>query len=182
MIPPKERAVCFSPLRIGVPVNPTRQDTGSARRIAACKLPVWVRCPSSTNTNTFGSAIGLPVPLVIFLANASNLWIVVVMTRVRASFSKFSSWPPDVARMTFSSPRTRLNVSAICSSRSTRSVTTTTRGESGAYTVITCDASMHIVRLLPLPWVCHTMPPVRRPSLPIVSNRRRHFFTQVYCW
>ena len=34
MIPPKERAVCFSPLRIGVPVNPTRQDTGSARRIA----------------------------------------------------------------------------------------------------------------------------------------------------
>ena len=159
----------LSSLRSGVPVKPIRVASGSSSRIASWSFPDCVRWHSSTKTKTSPCArnsrgrcrrMSSTKTSTSPSSVTPNLWMSEQTSHSpRAPSTRTRSAPLLVRRM--SSP-TPLKTVSIWSSSSVRSVTRSTRAPA------TCSrihlASQTIVRLLPLPWVCQTMPPSRRST------------------
>ena len=85
-----------------------------------------------------------------------NLLMMVVTTSALSLFSSSTRFRPLVARAGLR--RVWAKVAAICRSSSLRSVTTTTFGLQSDSSIKIYFASITMVRLFPLPWVCQMTP------------------------
>ena len=116
----------------------------------------------------------LPAPVI-----SRNFWMVVITvlpvgcSRIRRRSRTLS------ARSGFGNPQA-VNTPAICRSSLVRSVTMTTAGCRCAASRRSLSASHSIVRLLPEPWVCQTIPP-RALGWRAVPMRRNASFTAMNC-
>ena len=153
----------------------------------SCVSPPWLRCPSSTNTIRLGES----------LRHSGNLDAVLnLCTKVNEMRSvplpmRLARSRPDKVRLFSPSfcvamaepnapPDMKLRDS--CPSRSIRSVTTTTRHSFKDSTMTSALVRNTIVKLLPEPVVCHTIPPSRPPSGRIWLMRVNSARMPKNCW
>ena len=178
------RSVLRSFLSIGVPVKPRKQAFGSAWRMLAARLRYCVRWASSTMTKMLvaSDSVGWTAarrPGPAAPAISWNFWIVVItVLPVGCSRIRRRSFTL-AARSGLGNPHA-VNTPAICRSSFVRSVTMTTVGCCCASSRRSLSASHNIVRLLPDPCVCQTMPP-RSLGLRAVRMRRNASFTAMNC-
>ena len=142
---------------------------GSACFMRSCVSPPWLRCPSSTSTIRSGESLRHSASLEAVL----NLCIKVKVMRSVPLPIRLARSRPDKLRLFSPSfcvpiaepnapPDMKLRESWL--SRSTRSVTTTTRHSCSDFTNSRALVRSTMVKLLPEPVVCHTTPPSRPPS------------------
>ena len=159
----------------GVPVKAILQALGSTRFIWMASSLYWLRWASSIRMKILGSVRGC----LIFLMAVANLLMTVVMT-ASVSLSNSSTSRLPVVAFSTCFPHLR-KVLVIWSSKSVRSVTKTIRGLRMLGSCAIFWANITMVSDLPLPWVCHTTPPLRRPAS-MVFTRSTVSFTVKYCW
>ena len=146
----------------------------------AARLRYCVRRASSTITKMLAASDSVgwtldrcaapPAPVISW-----NFWIVVITVRP-VGCSRMRRRPRTLsARSGFGNPHA-VNTPAICRSSLVRSVTMTTAGCCCASSRRSFRASHSMVRLLPDPWVCQTMPP-RALGSRAVRMRRIASFT-----
>src|SRR5579872_5178261 len=153
--------------------------------ITRCSLPLWVRWHSSTKTKSSPTAWqGCASSSLMNWSKLStsffpNLWTSEQSRRGLACPSCFIRSRPLLAR-SMASPISRKK-SWICLSSSSRSVMTTTRAWGLCSRIHFARSTMTM--LLPLPWVCQMMPPLRSRTcfcaalIPKYWCTRGNFFT-----
>ncbi len=181
MYPPKvSRLVALSCFSSGVPVKPMKTAFGSMAFITRWSLPLWVRWHSSTKTNSSPTVwLGWASSSLMNWSKLAtsflpNLWTSEQSRRGVAWPSwVIRSWPLLVRLI--ASP-VAVKTRSICLSSSSRSVMIATRAF-GLFSRIHL-ASSTMTMLLPLPWVCQMMPPLRSRTCACAALMPKYWCTR----